>query len=342
MTTMIRRYNVTDGEAEQIGVYPFGMDPVWKISSNEILFGNSLKMKISVTFGVLHMILGVCFKGSNKIFYKDWNGFFNEFIPQFIFITAFFGYMIFMIFYKWCTATDPGATNPSLITTLVNIALSAGTVLPAQRLYSPDTDLQAQVQVAILLIAFVCVPWMLVPKPLIENCANQKRYKEEDAAAAAGGGAHALGPGEHADEEEEGAHDRHSCADLFIHQVIETIEYVLGCISNTASYLRLWALSLAHMELSKTFWDLIMINVLNMDMDVPLKAIVLFGAYSVFAGITAGVLLAMDFLECFLHALRLHWVEFQNKFFAATGYAFQAFSFAQIIKDSQSEDAGGD
>jgi len=48
--------------------------------------------------------------------------------------------------------------------------------------------------------------------------------------------------------------------------------------------------------------------------------------------VTTGVLMAMDLLECFLHTLRLHWVEFQNKFYKGQGYHYTPFNYEKAIK----------
>merc|ERR1712085_28597 len=127
------------------------------------------------------------------------------------------------------------------------------------------------------------------------------------------------------DNEQDDDHD--GFGEIVIHQAIETIEFVLGMVSNTASYLLLWALSLAHSELT-VFWEKAMLTTLKMNW------VATYFGFAVFAGITFGVLLMMDVLECFLHALRLHWVEFQNKFFKADGVRFAPYSFHQVISDS--------
>lgn len=45
--------------------YPIGMDPIWMFAENKIIFLNSYKMKLSIIFGVVHMIFGVCMSVAN-------------------------------------------------------------------------------------------------------------------------------------------------------------------------------------------------------------------------------------------------------------------------------------
>jgi len=122
----------------------------------------------------------------------------------------------------------------------------------------------------------------------------------------------------------------HSFAEAFIHQMIETIEFVLGTVSNTASYLRLWALSLAHGQLAEVFMNLVFASVFKQK-GVPMTIIMGIIFWPAFWSITFGVLMVMDLLECFLHTLRLHWVEFQNKFFKGEGYAFRPYDNKVIL-----------
>lgn len=104
--------------------------------------------------------------------------------------------------------------------------------------------------------------------------------------------------------------EEHSFGELFIHQMIETIEFVLGTISNTASYLRLWALSLAHSQLAAVFFEQLVENMALKTDNAGMATVMLFFIYFIFASITFGVLICMDPMECMLHTLRLHWVEF--------------------------------
>ncbi|WVZ23997.1 hypothetical protein V8G54_002541 [Vigna mungo] len=87
-------------------------------------------------------------------------------------------------------------------------------------------------------------------------------------------------------------------------------------------------LCLAHSELSSVFYDRVLLLAWGYN-----NTIILVVGIFVFICATVGVLLLMETLSAFLHALRLHWVEFQNKFYEGDGYKFFPFSFTLLTDE---------
>ena len=295
---------------------------------------NSVKMKLSVLIAVVQMGVGVILKGMNAFHFNDMLDFFFEFIPQFVFLITLIGYMNFMVVYKWVTPLTHN--KPNLISAIINMCMM-GEVKPEDQLY-PN---QQTVERILLLLIVLAVPIMLLVKPTV--LLIRRKQKKRAAAASKvedGLASHMPDNGASLTDEENQHHsagheeegEEAGAGDLYIFQMIETIEFVLGTISNTASYLRLWALSLAHQQLSLVFYTQTVVRALTMSDSTALVAVVLFFVFAVFAFITFGVILCMDLLEVSLHALRLQWVEFQNKFFKGDGYKFDPLDFLSLVK----------
>lgn len=289
--------------------YPFGVDPAWKGSVNTLTYYNSLKMKMSIIFGVTQMSLGIILSLFNGLYFRKAVNIFAEFLPQILFFWSLFGYMTFLIFFKWGN-TWTESTPPFILNVMISMFLSPYKLDPENKLF----DGQLAVQTVCLIIAVVCVPIMLFVKPYVLKRAHRLKTLRNPVSLV---------------ETDEASHDDHEEFDfgeIFVKQIIHTIEFVLGAISNTASYLRLWALSLAHAELSEVFWERVLIQTYSMG-----GFYIIFIGFGAWAGATVGVLMIMESLSAFLHALRLHWVEFQNKFYHGDGYKFTPFSYKQLL-----------
>ncbi|XP_060646449.1 V-type proton ATPase 116 kDa subunit a 1 isoform X2 [Drosophila nasuta] len=324
--------------------YPFGMDPIWQVAtSNKIVFQNAYKMKISIIFGVLHMIFGVVMSWHNHTYFRNRLSLIYEFIPQLVFLLLLFFYMVLLMFIKWnryaATNKMPYSEScaPSILITFIDMVLFNTPKTPAQGCEVYMFWGQHFIQVVFVLVALGCIPVMLLGKPIkimqARKLANVQPITGADAEV--GGMSNGVGGGGHGGA---GHHDEEEMSEIFIHQGIHTIEYVLGSVSHTASYLRLWALSLAHAQLAEVLWTMVLSIGLNKE--GWYGGVFVTVVFAFWAILTVGILVLMEGLSAFLHTLRLHWVEFQSKFYLGQGYAFQPFSFDSIIENGGS--ASGD
>ena len=275
-------------------VYPIGLDPLWNVSTNRLVMYNSYKMKQSIVLGIIHMVFGMCLSALN--FYKSDNftGIFYNFAPKLLFFVCSFGYLGFLIVFKWIIPVDI-----SLISVFINMVLGFGKVsedLPS--MFKGQEIFQKILMTVMILTIPVMLGGETASSYIRRRRLNSVGYKSLD------------NPNLKIPKE--------SLSDLFMNNVIHSIEFILGSVSNTASYLRLWALSLAHAQLSEVLWEMVLLN----SVGNPIKLIVAFPFWAIF---TISILVLMEGMSAFLHALRLHWVEFNNKFFNGNGYKFEPF-----------------
>lgn len=313
--------------------YPFGFDPIWQISINKIAFQNSYKMKISIIIGVIHMLFGIVLSLLNFTFFQDKVSILCEFIPHMIFLLGLFGYLCFMVLYKWVMfgcgpqfdVVWQSRCAPSVLIYFINMVLLKKDPPVA------DCNLwmyegQYIVQIVLLLVSLIMVPIMLIPKPFYQRKAHRAKVAAREAAMIEAPGSSGNQP----------VLEEFEFSEVFIEQAIHTIEFVLGSVSHTASYLRLWALSLAHGQLSEVLWTMVM--KIGLAQTSMVGSIILYLIFAAWCGLTISILVLMEGLSAFLHTLRLHWVEFQSKFYKGEGYAFAPLTFKYIISGQEMEE----
>ncbi|KAG8438733.1 hypothetical protein GDO86_005070 [Hymenochirus boettgeri] len=215
--------------------YPFGIDPIWNIAKNKLTFLNSYKMKMSVILGITQMVFGVILGLFNHVNFKRHINIVLQFIPEMIFILCLFGYLVFMIIFKWCKYdVNTSQKAPSILIHFINMFLFNYNDPSNAPLY----EHQKEVQTFLVIFALIAVPWMLLIKPFILRANHLKAQRLLHSSSSPGDHLE-LADAEHAQPNHKaveqghgdhgGEHGEHGEGRLIwryiVHQAIHTIEY---------------------------------------------------------------------------------------------------------------------
>lgn len=377
LASMTRRLelNPSDKRCYKGEPYPFGLDPMWMIGGEDsITTLNSLKMKLAIILGVTQMMFGLILSAVNCFRLDRRMDFVLVVLPQIIFLTCMFVYLVFLIFFKWFRygglkpAPFNSACAPSVLIIFIDMLLMKTTDDLDPKCNKTMYPGERTVEYILVFIALAMIPIMLVGRPLYMLRKQKKQAKnrkeQRDMKNLKLKGIHTLNfmrstfqfameesitkdtmQDQQMDnqleedqqqlllsDEEDDEEVEFDVLELWIHSAIHTIETVLGSISHTASYLRLWALSLAHSQLSHVLFQMVLSKGLKNNLPVFLGVPALICAFFFWAILTIAILIMMEGLSAFLHTLRLHWVEFQSKFFGGGGVGFHPFRFRRSTR----------
>ncbi|XP_066245233.1 V-type proton ATPase 116 kDa subunit a 1-like [Euwallacea similis] len=337
------KYTLKPLSSYQGDPYFAGIDPVWQSAENKIIFLNSFKMKLSIVFGIIHMIFGVSLSIINFLHFRKPAYIVLDFLPKLLFFGFLFVYLLTMMIMKWINYTAMNDDNidsphgsfcaPSVLIFFIGMMLFKKSEIDSS-CHPYMFDGQEILQHIFVILALLCIPWMLLGVPLYEIAKRKKKNMAVHQNSNAGNHVQleVIPETSVLDTQEEKEEEEEPMSELMVHAAIHTIEFTLSTVSHTASYLRLWALSLAHAQLSEVLWNMVFRKALLLNQQY-IGGIFIYIIFLAWSTITVGILVLMEGLSAFLHTLRLHWVEFMTKFFEGQGYGFEPFSFKTILDE---------
>lgn len=283
----------------------FGVNPEIHHRPDFLNIMNGIKMKLSILIGFLHMFVGLAINVLNTFYKNDKSAFLCKTLPKLMSYGVFTGYLSILIIAKFINPFNQSIIN-TIVTMFTDPFNKTGMFYPGQ----------FYIQMLLLSIFILSVPWMMVSYPIV--CLMKKRKQKRML----------INQNENkinknlemkSDNIAHNEHEEESLMDTAIHTGIETIEFNLGLISNISSYLRIWAVSLAHSQLTSILHTYTLGSQFNILIKICLVPF--------WFAVTFALMICLEGLSASLHAMRLNWIEFNSKFYVGSGRKFRPLSF---------------